>query len=169
MLGFLKADSGSVRVLGKDPRTDAAALHQKVAYVPGDVELWPNLTGGEAINVFARLRGGVNPKKRDELIERFDFDPLMEVVFQDCILEAEQVGRTVLLSSHILAQVEALADRISIIRNGQNVESGTLTDLRHLSRTEVTVETAHPVEGLSNFDGVHNIEALRQRLLGPVL
>ena len=196
LLGILRHDSGSVRLLGGDPWSDAVALHRRLAYVPGDVELWPSLTGGEAIDLFARLRGGVDTKKRDELIERFDLDPrkkgrtyskgnrqkvalisalasnvelllldeptagldpLMEAVFQECIREAKDAGRTVLLSSHILAQVEVLADRISIIRQGKIVESGTLGELRHLSRTAVTVQTATAITGLSERSGVHDL------------
>lgn len=196
LLGILRHDSGSVRLLDGDPWTDAVSLHRRLAYVPGDVELWPGLAGGEAIDLFARLRGGVDRKKRDELLERFDLDPrkkgrtyskgnrqkvalisalasnvelllldeptagldpLMEAVFQDCIREAKEVGRTVLLSSHILAQVEVLADRISIIRHGKIVESGTLGELRHLSRTAVTAQTADPVTGLSERAGVHGL------------
>lgn len=196
LLGILRHDSGSVRLLGGDPWRDAVPLHRRLAYVPGDVELWPSLTGGEAIDLFARLRGGVDTNRRDELIERFDLDPrkkgrtyskgnrqkvalisalasnvelllldeptagldpLMEAVFQECIREAKAAGRTVLLSSHILAQVEVLADRISIIRQGRIVESGTLTELRHLSRTAVTVQTVEPVAGLSSRVGVHDL------------
>jgi len=195
LLGILRHDSGSVRLLDGDPWNDAVPLHRRLAYVPGDVELWPNLTGGEAIDLFARLRGGVDTRKRDELIERFDLDPrkkgrtyskgnrqkvalisalasnvelllldeptagldpLMEAVFQECIREAKTAGRTVLLSSHILAQVEVLADRISIIRKGKIVESGTLDELRHLSRTAVIVQTATPLTSLVGHAGVHD-------------
>lgn len=196
LLGILRHDSGSVRLLGGDPWQEAVSLHRRLAYVPGDVELWPNLTGGEAIDLFTRLRGGVDTTKRDELIERFDLDPrkkgrtyskgnrqkvalisalasnvelllldeptagldpLMEAVFQECIRDAKAAGRTVLLSSHILAQVEVLADRISIIRKGKIVESGTLGELRHLSRTAVSVQTATPLAGLSGRVGVHDV------------
>src|SRR5699024_3815706 len=196
LLGILKHSSGHVRLLGGDPWDDAVSLHRRLAYVPGDVELWPNLTGGETIDLFTRLRGGVDIRKRDELIERFDLDPrkkgrtyskgnrqkvalisalasnvelllldeptagldpLMEAVFQECIREAKEAGHTVLLSSHILAQVEVLADRISIIRSGQIVESGTLNELRHLSRTAVTAQTAEPVNGLAERAGVHDL------------
>ena len=194
-LGILRRDTGSVRVLGGDPWRDAVELHRRMAYVPGDVELWPNLTGGEAIDLFARLRGGIDLRRRDELIERFDLDPrrkgrtyskgnrqkvalisalasdaelllldeptagldpLMEAQFQEVIREAKERGHTVLLSSHILAQVEALADRISIIRRGRIVESGTLLDMRHLSRTVVTVITDRPTGELAGHEGVHN-------------
>ena len=196
LLGILRNDSGSVRLLGGDPWHDAVTLHRRLAYVPGDVELWPNLTGGEAIDLFARLRGGVNKTKRDELIERFDLDPrkkgrtyskgnrqkvalisalasdvelllldeptagldpLMEAVFQECIREAKEAGHTVLLSSHILAQVEVLADRISIVRKGKIVESGSLTELRHLGRTTVTVTTAEPIADIGEWAGVHDL------------
>jgi len=196
LLGILRHDAGEARLLGGDPWTDAVALHRRIAYVPGDVELWPNLTGGEAIDLFARLRGGVDARRRDELIERFDLDPrkkgrtyskgnrqkvalisalasdvdvllldeptagldpLMEAVFQGCIDEAKAVGRTVLLSSHILAQVEVLADTISIIRKGKIVETGTLEQMRHLSRTSVAVVTREPIVGLADRPGVHDV------------
>ena len=198
LLGVLRADAGRVRMLGGDPWADAVALHRRIAYVPGDVELWPNLTGGEAIDLFARLRGGADPARRDELCERFDLDPtkkgrtyskgnrqkvalvaalagdvdlllldeptagldpLMETVFQSCIREARDEGRTVLLSSHILAQVEALADRISIIRRGRIVETGTLTEMRHLTRTTVTATTGKDARVLAGLPGVHNLSA----------
>jgi ABC-2 type transport system ATP-binding protein len=196
LLGLLRADAGDLRVLGGDPWRDAVALHRRLAYVPGDVELWPTLTGGEAIDVFARLRGDLDPTRRDELIERFDLDPtkkartyskgnrqkvaivaalasdvellildeptagldpLMETVFQRCIVEARARGRTVLLSSHILAQVEKLCDRISIIRQGRIVESGTLDELRHLTRTTVVVRTRTAPDGLGQLPGVHDL------------
>ncbi|MFF4235339.1 ATP-binding cassette domain-containing protein [Actinomadura geliboluensis] len=196
LLGVLRADAGRARLLGGDPWADAVELHRRLAYVPGDVELWPNLTGGEAIDLFARLRGGADPARRDELCERFDLDPtkkgrtyskgnrqkvalvaalagdvdlllldeptagldpLMEAVFQECIREAREAGRTVLLSSHILAQVEALADRVSIIRNGRIVETGTLTELRHLTRTTVTATTDRDARALAELPGVHDL------------
>lgn len=199
LLGLLRAEAGSAVLLGGDPWKDAVELHRHLAYVPGDVELWPKLTGGEVIDVFARLRGSVNEKRRDELVERFDLDPtkkcrtysrgnrqkvaliaalasevelllldeptagldpLMEAVFQDVIRELKREGRTVFLSSHILAQVEVLADRISIIRLGKVVESGTLAELRHLTRTTMTVETHRPAEGLAEHEGVHNFETV---------
>lgn len=197
LLGILRADSGSVTMLGGDPWADAVALHPRLAYVPGDVELWPNLTGGEAIDLLGKLRGGLNKRRRDELVERFDLDPskkgrtyskgnrqkvaivaalasdaelllldeptagldpLMEVVFQDVIGEVKAAGRTVLLSSHILAQVEKLADRISIIRLGRIVQSGTLVEMRHLTRTTIEANTATPVTGLDQLSGVHAAE-----------
>jgi ABC-2 type transport system ATP-binding protein len=198
LLGLLRADSGQITMLGGHPWTDAVALHRRLAYVPGDVELWPNLTGGEAIDLLGRLRGGLDQAKRDELVERFaldttkkgrtyskgnrqkvaliaalssdvelllldeptaGLDPLMEVVFQDVIGEAKVAGRTVLLSSHILAQVEKLADRISIIRLGKIVQSGTLTEMRHLTRTTIEAHTETPVSGLENLAGVHDLSA----------
>jgi len=197
LLGLLRADAGEARLLGGDPWTDAVALHRRLAYVPGDVELWPNLTGGEAIDLLGRLQGTTNTARRDTLIDHFDLDPtkkgrtyskgnrqkvaliaalasdaelllldeptagldpLMEAVFQEVIREMKAEGRTVLLSSHILAQVEVLADRISIIRLGKVVESGTLRDLRHLTRTTFTVETSRPADGVAQMDGVHNYE-----------
>ncbi|WP_433241012.1 ATP-binding cassette domain-containing protein [Streptosporangium sp. CA-135522] len=195
LLGMMRATSGSTRVLGGDPWADAVALHRRLAYVPGDVELWPNLTGGETIDVLGRLRGGLDNRRRDELIERFELDqkkkartyskgnrqkialvaalvadvellildeptsgldPLMEAVFQQVVAEAKAAGRTILLSSHILAQVETLADRITIIREGKTVESGTLAQMRHLTRTTIVAETAAPVSGLDQLPGIHN-------------
>ncbi|MFW5899207.1 MAG: ABC transporter ATP-binding protein, partial [Jiangellaceae bacterium] len=197
LLGLLRADSGTASLLGGDPWRDAVALHRRLAYVPGDVELWPNLTGGEIIDLLGRLRGGLNRTRRDELIERFDLDPtkkgrtyskgnrqkvaivaalasdaelllldeptagldpLMEVVFQDVINRMRAEGRTVLLSSHILAQVEKLADTISIIRLGTIVQSGTLAEMRHLTRTTIEADTADPVTGLTDLAGVHDVE-----------
>ncbi|GIJ80214.1 ABC-2 type transport system ATP-binding protein [Micromonospora phaseoli] len=196
LLGLLRADAGQARMLGGDPWADAVTLHRRLAYVPGDVELWPNLTGGEAIDLFARLRGGTDPVRRDELCQRFDLDPskkgrtyskgnrqkvaliaalasdvelllldeptagldpLMEAVFQECIRQAKDAGRTVLLSSHILAQVEVLADQISIIRQGQIVETGSLTELRHLTRTSVDAVTDRPADNLAGLAGVHGL------------
>ena len=197
LLGLLRADSGEVELLGKDPWRDAVELHRRLAYVPGEVSLWPNLTGGEVIDLFGRLRGDLNRRRRDELLERFlldptkktgsyskgnrqkvalvaglasdaelllldeptsGLDPLMEAVFQDCIREVKAQGRTVLLSSHILAEVEALCDRLSIIRLGRTVEGGTLDELRHLTRTSITAETVHPAQGLADLDGIHDLE-----------
>jgi ABC-2 type transport system ATP-binding protein len=198
LLGLLRRDSGEVRLLGGDPVREAVQLHRRLAYVPGDVNLWPNLSGGEAIDLFGRLRGSIDETRRRELLERFELDPtkkcrtyskgnrqkvalvaafasdvelfildeptsgldpLMEAVFRDCVRSAKADGRTVLLSSHILAEVEALCDRLSIIRAGRNVESGTLADMRHLTRTAMTVETERPVENLESVTGVHSVTA----------
>ena len=195
LLGLLRPDAGQVRMLGGDPWRDAVALHRRLAYVPGDVTLWPGITGGEVIDLLGRMRGGLDRRRRDELLERFDLDPrkkartyskgnrqkvalvaglasdaelllldeptsgldpLMESVFQQCIQEAKLQGRTVLLSSHILAEVEALCDRVSIVRLGRTVESGTLAELRHLTRTSISVETAEPLRGLETLPGVHD-------------
>jgi ABC-2 type transport system ATP-binding protein len=196
LLGLLRSDSGTVRLLGGDPWHDAVALHRRLAYVPGDVNLWPTLSGGEAIDLLGRLRGGLDPARRAELLERFELDPtkkgrayskgnrqkvalvaalasdaellvldeptsgldpLKEAVFQACIEETREHGRTVLLSSHILAEVEALCDRVTIIRAGHTVERGTLSELRHLTRTAISVETERPVTGLEDLPGVHNV------------
>src|SRR3954468_6425899 len=196
LLGLRRADSGAVRLLDGDPWRDAVALHRRLAYVPGDVTLWPGITGGEAIDLLGRLRGGLDPARRADLMERFDLDPrkkartyskgnrqkvalvaalasdaellildeptsgldpLMEAVFQDYVREVRDEGRTVLLSSHILAEAEALCDRVSIIRNGATVASGSLRELRHLTRTSVTVETERPVPGLAALPGVHDV------------
>ncbi|WP_406277015.1 ABC transporter ATP-binding protein [Nocardia sp. NBC_00881] len=196
LLGLLRADSGMVRMLGGDPWFDAVALHARLAYVPGEVILWPGITGGEVIDLMERLRGGVDRRRRDELLERFELDPrqkarayskgnrqkvalvaalasnaelllldeptvgldpLKEVEFQRCIQESQNDGRTVLLSSHILAEVEALCDRVSIIRGGHTVESGTMSELRHLTRAAITVETVRPPTDLDAVVGVHNL------------
>jgi ABC-2 type transport system ATP-binding protein len=197
LLGLLRKDSGEVSVLGGDPWRDAVALHRRLAYVPGDVHLWPNLTGGEAIDLLGELRGGLDPMRRADLIEGFQLDPtkrcstyskgnrqkvaiiaafasqvelylldeptsgldpLMDTVFRSCVREATANGSTVLLSSHILAEVEALADRLTIIREGRAVECGTLAELRHLTRTAITVTTARPLDGLPELEGVHDVE-----------
>jgi len=196
LLGLLRHDSGEVRLLGGDPWRDAVALHNRLAYVPGDVSLWPNLSGGEIIDYFARLRGDVDKARRDELIERFELDPrkkagtyskgnrqkvalvvalssnaelllldeptagldpLMETVFQEYILALAKQGRTVMLSSHILAEVEKLCDRVTIIRHGRTVQTGTLDDLRTTTRTAVTVSTDRKVEGFETTSGVHAV------------
>lgn len=176
LLGLLKGDGGAVRLLGQDPWGDVVALHRRLAYVPGDVSLWPGMTGGEAIDLLGALRGGLNEARRADLVERFELDPtkrgrqyskgnkqkvaivaalasdvellildeptsgldpLMENVFQEVITEVKERGTTVLLSSHILAELESLADRMSIIRDGRIVHTGTLTDLRGNARTAV--------------------------------
>jgi ABC-2 type transport system ATP-binding protein len=196
LLGLLRADSGESMLLGGDPWHDAVALHRRLAYVPGDVTLWPNLSGGEVIDLLGRLRGGLDRDRRDKLLERFELDPtkkgrtyskgnrqkvalvaalasdaallildeptsgldpLMEAIFQDTIREMTEDGRTVLLSSHILAQVEALCDRVTIIRAGRTVERGALAELRHLTRTAISVETERAVTGLDGLPGVHNV------------
>ncbi|OKI73913.1 ABC transporter ATP-binding protein [Micromonospora sp. CB01531] len=196
LLGLLRADAGAVRLLGGDPWRDAVALHRRLAYVPGDVTLWPNLSGGEVIDLLGRMRGGLDPKRRAELLDSFELDPrkkgrayskgnrqkvglvaalasdvellildeptsgldpLMEEVFQHWVRRAKQDGRTVLLSSHILAEVEALCDRVTIIRNGRAVESGTLGELRHLHRTAIDAEVAAPLDGLADLPGVHDL------------
>lgn len=196
LLGLLRADSGTATLLGGDPWNDAVELHRRLAYVPGDVNLWPNLSGGETIDLLARLRGGVDAARRDDLVERLaldprkksrtyskgnrqkvaliaalssraelllldeptsGLDPLMESVFQDCILDATQEGRTVLLSSHILAEVEKLCDRVTIIRQGRSVQTGTLDELRYLTRTTVDAVTDRPIGALSDLPGVHRL------------
>lgn len=196
LLGLLRADAGRVRLLGGDPWAEATTLHRRLAYVPGDVTLWPNLSGGEVIDLLGRLRGGLDRRRRDELLERFDLDPrkkgrayskgnrqkvalvaalasdvelllldeptsgldpLMEEVFRSCVAEERDRGRTVLLSSHVLAEVEALCDRVSIIRDGRTVESGTLADLRHLTRTSISAELATAPAGLDLLPGVHDL------------
>lgn len=197
LLGILKATSGTAQVFGLDAWADAVEIHKRIAYVPGEVSLWPNLTGGEVIDLFVKLRGPNNKSRREELIERFDLDPtkkcgtyskgnrqkvaliaafasdadlcildeptsgldpLMELVFQECIAEVKAAGKSVLLSSHILSEVEKLCDRVSIIRQGRIIESGSLQELRHLTRTQVRVETAQPIPNLSELAGVYDLQ-----------
>ena len=198
LLGLLRADGGDVRLLGGDPWRDAVALHRRLAYVPGDVALWPKLSGGEVIDMLGRLRGDLDPVRRSELLERFaldptkkvrtyskgnrqkvaliaalassaellvvdeptsGLDPLMEAEFQSCIREVKVQGRTVLLSSHILAEVESLCDRVSIIRAGRTVQTGTLAEMQHLTRTSITASTSRPAVGIEAMAGVHNLVA----------
>jgi ABC-2 type transport system ATP-binding protein len=197
LLGLLRADRGEVSLLGGDPWRDAVRLHRRVAYVPGDVTLWRNLSGGEVIDLFGRLRGGLDDARKKELLHRFELDPtkkgrtyskgnrqkvalvaafasdaellildeptsgldpLMEAVFRECVREERDRGRTVLLSSHLLDEVEALCDRVSIIRKGRTVETGTLSELRHLTRTSITAELAGPPNGLTSLPGVHDLD-----------
>ncbi len=203
LLGLLRKDGGEAVLLGGDPRRDAVTLHRRLAYVPGDVTLWPGLTGGEIIDLLGRLRGGLDPERRQALTERFQLDPakkarayskgnrqkvaliaalasdaelllldeptagldpLMEATFRECVTEERQHGRTVLLSSHILAEAEALSDRVTIIRDGRTVETGTLAEMRHLTRDLVDAEMAGPVR-LDGLPGVHDLvtDGLRVR------
>lgn len=196
LLGLVKADSGNVRLLGGDPWTDAVDLHRQIAYVPGDVTLWPSLTGGETIDILGRMRGGIDQNRRAELIERFNLDPhkksrayskgnrqkvslisafssraglllldepssgldpLMENVFRQCVDEARSRGVTVLLSSHILAETEALCERLTIIRAGKTVESGSLASMRHLSRTSIKAEMIGDPGDLTRIKGVEDV------------
>ena len=196
LLGLLRSDSGEVAVLGGDPWRDSVSLHRRLAYVPGEVALWPNLSGGEAIDLLAGLRGALDRTRRDDLVERFHLDPtkrcgsyskgnrqkvaliaafasdvelylldeptsgldpLMEAEFQQLVRERSSGGATVLLSSHILAEVESLCEHVTIIRDGRTVESGTLAELRHLTRTSITVETAEPMPSLADCPGVHDL------------
>ncbi|SDL38799.1 ABC transporter ATP-binding protein [Nonomuraea jiangxiensis] len=195
LLGLVRADAGTARLLGGDPWADATELHRRLAYVPGDVTLWPDLSGGEVIDLLGRLRGGLDERRRADLLDRFDLDPrkktrtyskgnrqkvaliaalasdaellildeptsgldpLMEEVFRDVI---RQEDRTVLLSSHILAEVEALCDRVTIISDGRTLESGTLDDLRHLTRTSIQADLVAPPDGLAGLSGVHDLRA----------
>lgn len=196
LLGLLRANAGSATVLGQDPWRDVESLHKRLAHVPGDVSLWPNLTGGEVIDMLARMRGDLDPHRRTELVERFDLDPkkknrsyskgnrqkvalvaalasraelllldeptsgldpLMEVTFREVVHEMKSEGRTILLSSHILSEVEALSDRVSIIRAGRVVESGTLDDLRHLHATQITAELGSVPSALQRVAGVSGL------------
>src|SRR4051812_35114808 len=196
LLGLLRADSGTVRLLGGDPWHDAVALHRRIAYVPGDVTLWPNLTGGQVIDFLCGLRGGADPRRRDLLIERFELDPhkkartyskgnrqkvalvaafatdadiyildeptsgldpLMENVFQQCVHEVARRGAAVLLSSHVLAEVEKVCDTVTIIRAGRTVQSGSLAQLQHLMRTTVTARTRRDPTVVTRWPGLHDV------------
>lgn len=197
LLGMLKATEGRAVLFGKDAWKDAAEIHKRCAYVPGDVYVWPNLTGGEVIDVLLKMNGSYSKKKRDEWVERFQFDPtkkarsyskgnrqkialiaafaseadlfildeptsgldpLMEYIFQQGVREVKEAGKTVLLSSHILSEVEKLCDRVAIIRKGEIIERGTLDDLRHLTRMQIQAETREVPEGLAKLSGVHQLE-----------
>jgi ABC-2 type transport system ATP-binding protein len=203
LLGILKATDGEAKIFGKDAWKDAVEIHKRIAYVPGDVNLWPNLTGGEVIDLFVELRGTNNKSRREELIKKFDLDPskkcgtyskgnrqkvaliaafssdadlyildeptsgldpLMERVFQECVMGAKNEGKSILLSSHILSEVERLCDKVGIIRQGQIIETGTLDELRHLTRTSLLVETKQPIPALGNVNGVRDIVMKDQAL-----
>ncbi|CAK6478452.1 ATP-binding cassette domain-containing protein [Peribacillus castrilensis] len=203
LLGILKATDGEAKIFGKDAWKDAVEIHKRIAYVPGDVNLWPNLTGGEVIDLFVELRGTNNKSRREELIKKFDLDPskkcgtyskgnrqkvaliaafssdadlyildeptsgldpLMERVFQECVMDAKNEGKSILLSSHILSEVERLCDKVGIIRQGQIIETGTLDELRHLTRTSLLVETKQPIPALGNVNGVRDIVMKDQAL-----
>ena len=196
LLGLIRSDGGTARMLGLDPWRDTVRLHSRLSYVPGEVNLWPNLTGGEIIDLLGNLRGGMDPARKAELIARFDLDPtkkgraysrgnrqkvalisalasnvelmlldeptsgldpLMEASFRECVEEERHLGRTVLLSSHILAEVEALCDRVSIIRNGKTVESGSLDELRHLRRPSISADLTRSGSWLNGVPGIHNL------------
>lgn len=197
ILGLLKPTQGLIEVFGKDAMTEAIEVHKDIAFVPGDVNLWPNLTGGEIIDFFLHLHPNANHEKKKDLIKRFELDitkkcsaystgnrqkvalitafsidaslyildeptsgldPLMEDVFQECVRDVKRANKSVLLSSHILSEVEKLCDRVSIIRNGEVVETGTLEEMRHLTRMQFIVESQQKLENLSQVHGVHNIQ-----------
>ncbi|MGE7186414.1 ATP-binding cassette domain-containing protein [Peribacillus sp. NPDC006672] len=203
LLGILKATAGEAEIFGMDAWKDAVEIHKRIAYVPGDVNLWPNLTGGEVIDLFVELRGTNNKSRREELIKKFDLDPskkcgtyskgnrqkvaliaafssdadlyildeptsgldpLMERVFQEYVMDAKNEGKSILLSSHILSEVERLCDKVGIIRQGKIIETGTLDELRHLTRTSLLVETKQPIPALGNVNGVRDIVRKGQAL-----
>lgn len=203
LLGMLKATEGGAKIFGKDVWSHAVEIHKRIAYVPGDVNLWPNLTGGEVIDLFMKMNNKTNREKRDKLIEKFAFDPskkcrtyskgnrqkvaliaafasdpefyildeptsgldpLMENIFQECVLEAKNEGKSVLLSSHILSEVEKLCDRVGIIRQGKMIETGTLEELRHLTRTHLTIRTKNPIPSLKELRGVHHLQVIDSEL-----
>ncbi|KST94578.1 ABC-type multidrug transport system ATPase component [Lactococcus lactis subsp. lactis] len=197
LLGIIRTTQGKVQIFGKDVWQDSIEIHKKIAYVPGDVYLWPNLSGGETIDLFLKLQGAINQEKRDQLIKKFDLnpkkkvrsyskgnrqkialiaalateaelyifdeptsglDPLMEVVFQEEVKGLKAAGKAIILSSHILSEVEKLADRVAVIRKGEIVETGTLDDLRHLTRYQYKVETEQEAVGLKELSSVHDLQ-----------
>ena len=197
LLGIIRATQGKVQIFGKDVWQDSIEIHKKIAYVPGDVYLWPNLSGGETIDLFLKLHGAINQEKRDQLIKKFDLnpkkkvrsyskgnrqkialiaalateaelyifdeptsglDPLMEAVFQEEVKGLKAAGKAIILSSHILSEVEKLADRVAVIRKGEIVETGTLDDLRHLTRYQYKVETEQEAVGLKELSSVHDLQ-----------
>ncbi len=204
LLGLLQATYGQARILGMDPWTDAVGVHRRIAYVPGDTNLWPNLTGGEAIDVLmGPAPGGDARRRRAELLERFEvdptkrcrtyskgnrqkvslvaalardvdlylmdeptsgLDPLMEAIFTQEVRALRDQGRTVLLSSHILAEVEKVCDRVTIIRAGRDVETGTLAQLRHLTRSTVAATLTSDPSPLRDLEGVHDLHVDGARL-----
>ncbi|WP_163651822.1 ABC transporter ATP-binding protein [Listeria sp. PSOL-1] len=207
LLGIIKANQGKSKIFGQDSWKDAVEIHKRIAYVPGDVVLWPNLSGGEVIDLLMKLRGSFNRSKRDELLQRFNLDPtkkcrtyskgnrqkialvaafatdaelyildeptsgldpLMEKVFQDCVFEAKSAGKSILLSSHILSEVEKLCDKIAIIRQGEIIESGSLNDMRHLTRLNLRIETKQEVVGLAEMEGVYHVKHQGNELLFQV-
>jgi ABC-2 type transport system ATP-binding protein len=208
LLGLLRADGGTVRLLGGDPWSDVVELHRRLAYVPGDVSLWPGMSGGEAIDLLGAMRGTLDEARRADLLERFELDPtkkgrqyskgnrqkvalvaalasdaellildeptsgldpLMEAVFQQVILEAKDRGTTVLLSSHILSEVEALADRVSIIRDGKVVETGTLDAVRGRARSHLTAVLDHlPGPDASMLGALEDLRLDGRRLTATV-
>ncbi|MDN5439789.1 ABC transporter ATP-binding protein [Lactococcus lactis] len=197
LLGIIRATQGKVQIFGKDVWQDSIEIHKKIAYVPGDVYLWPNLSGGETIDLFLKLHGAINQEKRDQLIKKFDLnpkkkvrsyskgnrqkialiaalateaelyifdeptsglDPLMEAFFQEEVKGLKAAGKAIILSSHILSEVEKLADRVAVIRKGEIVETGTLDDLRHLTRYQYKVETEQEAVGLKELSSVHDLQ-----------
>ncbi|MDL2211348.1 ABC transporter ATP-binding protein [Erysipelotrichaceae bacterium OttesenSCG-928-M19] len=195
LLGIIKCDNGRAEIFGRDVWKDSLKIHERVSYVPGDVALWPNLTGGEIIDLFMKLHGNGSKEKRDYLIERFELDPkkkaksyskgnrqkvgliaalavdsdlyifdeptsgldpLMEAVFQEEVAKIKEAGKAILLSSHILSEVERLADKVVIIRQGKVVEEGTLDELRHLTRSTITLECEQDSLILKDINGVHD-------------
>lgn len=198
LLGMLKADTGNITIFGKDAWKEAVSIHERIAYVPGDANLWPNLTGGQVIDLFLNMRNSIiDNKRRDELIQYFELDPtkqcrtyskgnlqkvliisalasdadvyildeptsgldpLMERKFQNLLLDLKAQGKTILLSSHILSEVEKLCDHVSIIRKGKIIEAGTLDELRHLTRTNFEVSSSEKLKGLENIEGIHQVE-----------
>jgi ABC-2 type transport system ATP-binding protein len=196
LLGLLKPTKGEAKIFGLDAWKDAVEIHKQIAYVPGDANLWPNLTGGEVIDLFLKMRGNGNRSKKEEMMKRFDLDPtkkcrayskgnrqkialisafasdadlyildeptsgldpLMERVFQEYVLEVKAAGKSVLLSSHILSEVEKVCDQVSIIREGKIIETGTLSEMRHLTRTKLTIKTKEPMPSLNEVKGIHNL------------
>lgn len=197
MLGMYKATEGKVEIFGKDCWNDSVEIHKKIAFVPGDVNLWPGLTGGEVIDFLMHINGANDKKRREDYIKRFDLDvskkckkyskgnrqkvalvsafaldadlyifdeptsgldPLMEKTFQECVAEEKKRGKTILLSSHILSEVESLCDRISIIRKGKIIETGSLDTMRHLTRNNIRLVTDVSIDSFNDVSGIYDLK-----------
>ena len=197
LLGLLKKDSGTVTIFGQDVFTAADAIHEKIAYVPGETNVWDNMRGGDILALFAKLRKNVNLDKQAELIQAFHFDinkkakayskgnkqkialisalateadlyifdeptsgldPLMENVFQTEVKRLKQAGKAILLSSHILSEVEKLADTIVIIKDGEIIERGSLQELKSITQSKMTVTTASELSSLGDFSSVSQLQ-----------
>jgi ABC-2 type transport system ATP-binding protein len=207
LLGLIRATAGTTTVFGLDPWSDSVAIHRRLSYVPGDVSLWPGLTGGEVIDLLTSLRGGADEALRSRLVDEFEFDPrtksrnyskgnrqkvaliaafarpadlylfdeptsgldpVMEAVFRREVERVRASGATVLLSSHILSEVEQLCDRVTIIRAGRTVETGSLNDLRHLTRTRFSAVTGQDVAAIAALPGVHDANREGEKLVFDV-
>ena len=197
LLGLSRPSEGRAEIFGLDCQRQPVQTHRRLAFVAGEANLWPSLTGAETLALLGRVHGQVDEAYRDQLIERFDLDPtkkvrayskgnrqkviliaalmvrpdllvldeptsgldpLMEQAFRQCVGEARDRGQTVFLSSHIMSEVEALCDRVGILRDGRLVEMGTLAEMRHLSALTVEATFDGTIPDLSVVPGVSAVE-----------